>query len=268
MSNKCYEKHIVPDPSKPYIFHKRRSTQYFLPHWHENIELLRFYGGSRVICDREVYTVKPGDIAIFSSNALHSIPQESAADYECLIVNSSFLSENNIDPASLSFKCVISDSSATELFEKAVEEIGATESGLPFGAAGAKAAILTLMVFLCRGWSKTISVRETGSIVRRAIGYINSNLTSNMTIDEIADNTTVSKYYLCREFRRETGFTVVRYINDLRCREAERMLRGSDATVSEIARSLGYDNLSYFTRTFKSITGKKPSELRQSQAKE
>ena len=262
MSDNLYEKHIVPDPSKPYIFHERHGALYICPHWHENIELLRFYTNGIVICDRTSYEVKAGDIAVFSSNALHSIPQERSAEYDCLIVNSSFLIENDIDPAKIEFDCVISDERARELFDAAVSEITSKDS---FRAAGAKAAILTFMVCLCRNWSKPLDVRETRSIVRRAIGYINSNLSSDMTIDEIAENTTVSKYYLCREFRRETGFTVVRYINDLRCREAERLLKRSDATVSEIARSLGYDNLSYFTRTFRSITGKKPSEVRKGQ---
>ncbi len=262
MADNFYEKHIVSDPSRPYIYHSRMSNCYFLPHWHENIELLFFHDGQSVICDREIYRVKAGDIAIFAPNSLHSIPQEMAADYECLIIDTSFLTENNIDVAHLDFECVVSDKTAAELFAAAMREISAHKSELPFGAAGAKAAILTLMVYLCRSCSKKLSERETSGMVRRAIGYINSNLSRPMTIKEIAESITVSKYYFCREFRRETGFTVVRYINDLRCREAERLLRSTDATVGEIARSLGYENQSYFTRTFKLITGKKPSELR------
>ena len=83
-----------------------------------------------------------------------------------------------------------------------------------------------------------------------------------MSVDEIADHVKMSKYYFCREFRRETGYTVVRYINNVRAREAERLLKQTDAPVQEIARSCGYENLSYFTRTFKSVTGKTPSETR------
>lgn len=261
MTDSCYEKHIVPDPARPYIYHPRKYS-YFLPHWHENIELLYFYEGQSVICDREMYPVKAGDIAVFAPNSLHSIPQEMSANYECLIIDTSFLIENNIDILHLDFECVVSDSSAAELFKAAVREIALQKAQAPFGAAAAKAAILSLMVCLCRGYSKKLLERETSGIIRRAIGYINSNLSKPMTIKEIAESITVSKYYFCREFRRETGFTVVRYINDLRCREAERLLRSTDATVGEIARSLGYENQSYFTRTFKLITGKKPSELR------
>lgn len=261
-----YEKHIVPDPSHPYIYHPRRQSIYFLPHWHENIEILRFHSSSRVVCDRTAYDTAPGDLAIFPSNSLHSIPAESAADYECLIIDSSFLAENNIDAAGLSFDCVVSDKKAAELFGCAAEEINSKKA---FAAAGIKASLLALIVCLCRRWShsrtnaaETRSEGGASDAVRRAIGYISSNLSHPMTVDEIAASVSVSKYYFCREFRNETGYTVVRYINDLRCREAERMLRGTLATVGEIARSVGYENLSYFTRTFRAITGKTPSEAR------
>ena len=53
------------------------------------------------------------------------------------------------------------------------------------------------------------------------------------------------------------------YINNLRCREAERMLRSGEETVGEVARRCGFDNLSYFTRTFRAVVGKTPSELRE-----
>lgn len=259
-----YEKHIVPDPARPYIYHPRKQFHYFLPHWHENIEILCFHTRSRVVCDRTAYDTSPGDLAIFPSNALHSIPTEAAAEYECLIIDSGFLAENNIDAASLTFDCVVSDKRARELFAAAALEINSKKS---FAAAAAKASILALAVHLCRGWSHPAAPgsRYDGSAsdaIRRAIGYINSNLSRPMTVDEIAASVSVSKYYFCREFRNETGYTVVRYINDLRCREAERQLRGTSATVGEIARAVGYENLSYFTRTFRSITGKTPSEIR------
>ena len=87
-------------------------------------------------------------------------------------------------------------------------------------------------------------------------------LSEPLTVDEIADHVKVSKYYFCQEFHKETGYTVVKFINNLRCREAEKLLRGSEYTVSEIARMCGFENLSYFTRTFKSIVGCTPSALR------
>ena len=267
MSEIYYEKHIVLDPARPVIYHPRRHANYFPPHWHENIEILCFHSNGHVVCDRTAYDAAPGDLAIFPSNSLHSIPTEAAADYECLIIDSGFLAENNIDAAALTFDCVVTDERARELFESAAGEINSQQS---FAAAGVKASILALAVYLCRGWSHSrasANSRGEGSAsdaIRRAIGYISSNLSRPMTVDEIAASVSVSKYYFCREFRNETGYTVVRYINDLRCREAERQLRGTTATVGEIARSVGYENLSYFTRTFRAITGKTPSEARSS----
>ena len=265
MQDNYYEPHIVPDPSRPFIFHSYQASRGCIPHWHINIELLYFHSTGRVIRDREEYQVLPDDIVIFGSNTLHAVPVNENNSYDCLIVDGKFCTDNNIDISSLDFECVVRDPLAAARFRSVVDEIGRfdTERHDRFAAAGTKAAILSLMVYLCRNYSHpSHTAREHGDAVKRAIGYINSNLSKAMTISEIADYVKVSKYYFCREFRRETGYTLIRYINNLRCREAERMLRSGEETVSEVARRCGFDNLSYFTRTFRSVVGKAPSELR------
>ena len=83
-----------------------------------------------------------------------------------------------------------------------------------------------------------------------------------MTIGEIASHAALSKYYFCREFKKVTGYSVVQYINMTRCRTAEKLLVTGKLTVGEAAAATGYDNLSYFTRTFKTITGHLPGEYK------
>lgn len=263
MSEIFYEPHIVTNPSRPFIYHNGNCG--CMPHWHENIELLFFRNDGSVVRDRTEYQVKKNDIVIFGSNMLHAVPICEEHKYDCLILDGKFCAENNIDTSSIDFDCVIRDSRAANLFCTVVCEINAFDPNKPenFSAAGTKSSILELIVYLCRKYSRpTGTTRERSDSVKRAIGYINSHISKQMSVDEIAGYAKVSKYYFCREFRRETGYTLVRYINNLRCREAERMLKSGEATVGEIARQCGYDNLSYFTRTFKAITGKSPSELK------
>lgn len=263
MQDNYYEPHIVPDPAKPFIFHSCQISRGCVPHWHENLELLYFHRSGRVVCNRNEYEVGAHDIVIFGSNTVHSVQLGDDNSYDCLIVDSKFCADSSIDVASLEFDCVVRDEEAEALFLRAVDEISRFDlSPSAFSAAGTKAAILALVVCLCRRHSHPISGTHDSDTVKRAIGYINSHISRPMSIDEIAGYVKVSKYYFCREFHRETGYTVVRYINNLRCREAERLLRQSEAPVGEIARSCGYDNLSYFTRTYKSIIGRTPSETR------
>ncbi|MCI8388791.1 MAG: AraC family transcriptional regulator [Clostridiales bacterium] len=265
MINNFYESHIVPDPSRPFIYHRWTISNGCPLHWHENIELLYFRSSGTAMRDRQIYYAEPNDIVIFSSNSLHEVTINDSTRYDCLIIDSKFCVENNIDISSLDFDCLVRDETAAEHFCSVIDAIEQYDQPNPdrFAAAATKSEILSLMVYLCRNYSHPDDrTKERSDTVRRAIGYINSHISKPMTIDEIAAYVRVSKYYFCREFRRETGYTVVRYINNLRCREAERMLKQGGITVSETARLCGYDNLSYFTRTFKSVIGKTPSELR------
>ena len=258
-----YETLDVSDPAHPYKFCFGYNEA--IPHWHEHVELLYFQGDGTFICDREEYTVKAGDLAVFNSNDVHAVSLRDGFFYDCLIVDSTFLAKNDIDVTALRFTPHIRDEMAEKLFANIASEVAMRQSGGAdrFSPAATKAAILALMVYLCRGWSRPDDgSRPHGDSVKRAIGYIKSRMSEPLTVDEIADHVKVSKYYFCREFHKETGYTVVKFINNLRCQEAEKLLRGSEYTVSEIARMCGFENLSYFTRTFKSIVGCTPSALR------
>ncbi len=257
-----YESHVLPDPSTPYFFHAGNS--YTMPHWHENIEILYFHGDGVMFCDRTSYKVHTHDIAVFNSNALHSVPLSSPVGHDCLIIDGGFLAKCDISIAETKFDCIISDGEAQRLYleiKKAIAE--RKENDSRFGAAAVKSAILAFMVYLCRNFSQKDTYEQGhGDSVKRALGYIKSHFDEPLTIDRIADSVNVSKYYFCREFHRETGFTVVRYINNLRCREAEKLLRNGKYTVGEVARMCGFENLSYFTRTYKTIIGHTPTESR------
>ena len=175
-------------------------------------------------------------------------------------IDSKFAEDNDLPLTVLQFDGIVRDIESLRLFAAVREAIG---SGEPFAAGAAKAAILALAVHLCRHHSHPAPEHHPHrDSVRQAIGYIHSHYAGPITIDELAAFVKVSKYYFCREFHKETGYTVVKFINNLRCREAEKLLRGSEYTVGEIARMCGFENLSYFTRTFKSVVGCTPSALR------
>ncbi len=256
-----YEPHVISDPAHPYVFHFGNVC--VMPHWHENVEILYFHGNGGIICDRQSYATSDGDIAIVNSNTLHAIPNCSGVTHDCLIIDSAFLSKCDINISEIKFEAVIKDKKAAELFLLAAGEVIKMRGGDEYGAAAAKAAILTLMVHLCREHAVSDAVNCIhGDTVKRAIAYIRSNYDEQLSVDLIADKVNVSKFYFCREFKRETGYTVVHYINNLRCREAQKLLKSGNHTVSEAARLCGFENLSYFTRTYKAIIGCTPTESR------
>ncbi|MGK9251785.1 helix-turn-helix transcriptional regulator [Paenibacillus humicus] len=71
-----------------------------------------------------------------------------------------------------------------------------------------------------------------------------------------------SDYHFIRFFKPYTGFTCIQYINRIRLEAASRMLTHTDLSVTAIAMECGYDNVSYFIRTFKKLHKASPDKYR------
>ena len=63
-------------------------------------------------------------------------------------------------------------------------------------------------------------------------------------------------------FKKVFGKPVATYMKEFRIKKAEEMLTSSDKPISEISRSVGYENQSKFTRAFKEVTGYLPKDFR------
>lgn len=88
------------------------------------------------------------------------------------------------------------------------------------------------------------------------------NYANDLNVDSISNHFGFSKYYFCHIFKEITGITIVKMLNYIRCEEAKRMLKSDNFNISEVALACGFNNLSYFTKTYKNIMGKLPSETK------
>lgn len=93
--------------------------------------------------------------------------------------------------------------------------------------------------------------------------YIDHHYSEELNRKVLADLVFISPDHLARLFKHETGKTLINYITDKRIEEAKKLLLNSNATVYIIADQVGYDNYSYFSKTFKKNTGFSPIEFRQ-----
>jgi len=99
-------------------------------------------------------------------------------------------------------------------------------------------------------------------MVRQALNYINTHLSSDIHLPEIASAINVSPNYLSAVFNRETKFSISTYINRRRIEKAFELLETSNASIEDIATFVGFSDMNYFTRVFKGIKGMTPSEFR------
>lgn len=100
------------------------------------------------------------------------------------------------------------------------------------------------------------------SAVRRAVELMDSRYTDALTLEEIAQAAGMSEGYFCRVFKAQTGFTPFEYINRQRIARSCEMLKDSGKRIADIAIECGYNNISYFNRTFAKFLKVSPSEYR------
>lgn len=107
--------------------------------------------------------------------------------------------------------------------------------------------------------------RPADELVESLIAYFNSHLSSNVTLQELEDRTGFSKVYICRIFKKLQNSSPIDYFTRLKINRAQEMLTEfPNLSLREISDSLGFNDVYYFSKVFKRITGKSPSELRTS----
>ena len=92
--------------------------------------------------------------------------------------------------------------------------------------------------------------------------YIHTHYAEPITLDQLASLEHISKSYLSRLFKQQTGQTVIAYINSLRIETAKRLLTATRANVNEIAYQVGFESPKYFYRAFRTLTGDTPAGFR------
>ena len=94
----------------------------------------------------------------------------------------------------------------------------------------------------------------TDEKLRRIILWTKENFSQAITVEQAAKQVYLSKYYFCRYFKERTGITYMQYLNELRIAKAIEMMKsGKDAT--DCCFACGFNNLSFFIKKFKEVTG-------------
>jgi len=99
--------------------------------------------------------------------------------------------------------------------------------------------------------------------IRQSIDYVARHYDQHFHLPEIARRCGLSARHFSELFKKATGTTFVRYVNQYRVSIAKEMLRSTDKKVITVAFETGFENLSLFNRTFKTFCGLTPNQYRQ-----
>ncbi len=103
------------------------------------------------------------------------------------------------------------------------------------------------------------------SLLDRVTGWIDENLSSDISYKTICDNLYISQSTLYYLFGKHYGCTVHEYINNRRLERAAELLRNSAKSVGEIAFQSGFSSQNYFSRLFREKYGTSPAKYRKDQ---
>ena len=100
--------------------------------------------------------------------------------------------------------------------------------------------------------------------IQLAMDYINSALSTNLSLEAIAETVGMSQYHFCRSFKQVTGMTPWQYVIQQRIDAAKLLLKKPRLSVVEASRLLGFSTQSQFTTFFCRHTGMSPTAYRKS----
>lgn len=117
------------------------------------------------------------------------------------------------------------------------------------------------LLFYLYKYSKE-STRAATGVMGKAVDYINKNISTDISLDEVCAAVGVSKYHFCRQFKKATTLTTMQYILKTRIALAKSELKKSDLSITEISEKFGFCSVSYFCRVFKETEECSPLQYR------
>ena len=130
-----------------------------------------------------------------------------------------------------------------------------------------KSNLIILLCLLGRAWEKQFKeckILHGGKrdLLVEAIQFIESNISRELKVEDIAEKVYLSPNYFRKIFKEVTGLTPIEYINRIRISKACKLLNEENMLVSQVAEVVGINDLNYFSRLFKSLAGCTPSKFK------
>lgn len=259
---------FAPDDTYTYEHksHKERGLVY-KPHHHNGYEIFILLKGDGVFwVEGTAYTLKPMDIIIANASEIHEISYEKEAEYERVVIhltdsffeqlncthyaeifNNRKSGENNLIDRNPVIKSILFDTL------RRLEKYAKTNDDKNDAVIRA-----TIVEFLHQlNHSKTSDGQIMSGAVKNVIEYINENIAENLALSRLAEKFFMSKYHLCRSFKKYTGFTVNQYITYRRIMTAKE-LHANGKSLSDASIEAGFSSYSNFYKAYVKETGHTP----------
>ena len=106
------------------------------------------------------------------------------------------------------------------------------------------------------------SAPHADSVVRGCEQWLKENYRQSNAVKQVVEQAKIPERTLKRRFKAATGATLIEYIQNLRIEEAKTLLETEQMPVDDISVTVSYEDVSFFRRLFKRLTGLTPSQYR------
>ncbi len=259
-------------PMEYYALDKSSINYIMKYHWHMDWEFVRVNNGSfNITLNEKNLCLNSGDVLIIPGGILHAGLPEKETEYECIVLHSSIIYNNNrmikdIVKNSITYAVKLERETNGELcriadflFDSAKEKC--------YGYEAVASGALTLLVGKIienklsgiKGTEREMTNKRIDNI-KGALKLIEEEYNSEISLDKLSKTCGMSPRYFCEFFKEMTGRTPIDYLNRYRIECACNMLSNLKMNVTETATSCGFNDISYFIRTFKKHIGVTPKK--------
>lgn len=254
-------------------------------HWHDEFELIYItYGQGLFTVNGKRYLCKEGDLVVIPPGAIHSIErnQEDNIEYFNILFSFSLLEENPQSICYRKFLTLISDydcmkdnlikceSRIGKMLAPSVKDLidhrHQKYSGYELMIKSQLYKILYILFNENLNAKKEESTNqkemENARRLKKILLYTRKHFTEKISIDEAAKIVSLSPSRFMAFFKSQTNSSFVQYLIDYRLEIAAEEIIQSRLSITEIAMKNGFENISYFIRSFKKKFGKSPLAYR------
>ena len=240
-----------------------------VPHTHNHVELFYIIGGKgQFFINDQLYPVNTNHLVIINPNVIHTEVSLNAQPLEYIVLGVDGI-ELSISGTSNGQFCILDHFESLDMASCLRNILREMEMKQPGYEDVCQAFMEILIIRLMRSTglslpseTSAVSTNRQCAAVRR---YIDLHFKEALTLEQLAEEGHMNKFYLSHAFKREYGVSPINYMISRRIEESKYLLAETDLSMSQIAQLLGFSSLSYFSQVFHRTQNISPKEYRQSQ---
>ena len=239
-----------------------------VPHTHNHLELFYIVGGKgQFLIQDQLYPVNANNLVIINPNVTHTEVSLNAQPLEYIVLGIEGVELATSENSNGQFG-ILDHFESVEISGCIRNILREMEQKNPGYEDVCQAYMEILIIRLMRNTALAVPVdpqvvsgnRQCAAVKR----YIDLHFKEALTLEQLAEDAHMNKYYLSHAFKREYGTSPINYMITKRIEESKYLLAETDLSMSQIAQLLGFSSLSYFSQVFRRTQATTPMEYRQS----